>query len=390
MDFGGGFFGFLAILVGGRMKYELVFEIHLFLKFVGLFVLMKKRIVIFTDTLDAQVNGVAISIRETKRELERIGYNVKVVNPEYFKLKMTFPFYRDIILVKPNQKVVAKVFESFKPNYVHIATEGGVGISARKYCDKKKISYTTAYHTDWPLYMKMYFAFLGRYSMRFVNVLTWKIVRKFHSKAKKIYCSTDEIKKELIANGFDEKMIHRWAKGVDVENFRIGKFARPKDLPLKLERPVGIYFGRIAKEKNIEDFLKIGKEVLPTKILVGDGPVRKMLEEKYTDGVYFVGMKSHEEMPAYLNVADVFINPAKTETFGMTIVESLACGVPVVAYPVKGPKNVIGNSGCGVLINDLEKGVPAALKISKQKCRKYVVNNFNWKVITEQFMEGFK
>jgi glycosyltransferase involved in cell wall biosynthesis len=352
--------------------------------------LMKKKIIIFTDTVDVQVNGVAISIKETKRELERLGYEVKVVDPDYFKLKMRFILYPDIILVKPSGRVVAKVFESFKPDYVHIATEGGVGISARKYCDKNKISYTTAYHTDWPLYMKMYFSFLGRYSVKFVNVLTWKIVRRFHSRAKRIYCSTDEIKKELVQNGFDEKMIHRWSKGVDVDNFRIGKFVRPKDLPKKMKRPIGIYFGRVAKEKGIEDFLEISNKILPTKIVVGDGPVRKKLEREYAnDGVYFVGMKTHEEMPAYLSVADVFINPAKTETFGMTIVEALACGVPVVAYPVKGPKNVIGNSGCGVLVDDLEKGVPEALKISRKKCRSYVMKNFNWKKTTEQFLEGF-
>lgn len=351
---------------------------------------MKKKIIIFTDTVDAQVNGVAVSIRETKNELERLGYEVKIVDPDYFKLKMRFLLYQDIILVKPSQKVVKKIFESFKPDYVHIATEGGVGMSARKYCNNREISYTTAYHTDWPLYLKMYFSFLGRYSVKFVNVLTWRIVRRFHSKAKNIYCSTDEIKKELIENGFDEGKIHRWAKGVDVDNFKIDKSKKPKDLPMKLKRPIGIYFGRVAKEKGVEDFLKISRKVLPTKIVVGDGPVRKKLEREYTRGAYFVGMKTHEEVPAYLNMADVMIHPAKTDTFGMTIIEALACGLPVVAYPVKGPKNVIGDSGCGVLVDDLEKGVPRALKISDKKCRKYIMNNFTWKKITEQFLEGFE
>ncbi len=266
----------------------------------------------------------------------------------------------------PGSKI-ARLIEDFTPDAIHIATEGPVGAAARKHCLKRGYPFTTAYHTRFPEYIHA----------RCRLPLSWSYahLRKFHNAGKRIMVATQTIEDDLAARGFNN--IARWTRGVDTELFHL----RDKDF-LDFPRPISAFVGRVAVEKNIEAFLKL--ELPGTKMVVGDGPARAELETKYPDA-RFVGNRTGDDLARHFAASDVFVFPSRTDTFGLVLLEALASGIPVAAYPVPGPLDVVGGSDVGVLDEDLAAATIKALEIDPAACRAYA-EGFSWDKSIEQFL----
>lgn len=264
---------------------------------------------------------------------------------------------------------MARIIESHRPCVIHIATEGPLGYTARKYCVKKSIPFTTAFHTKFPEYVHARFGIPIAW--------TYKLMRWFHGKSQGIMVATQTIENELTKWGL--KNIKRWTRGVDTELFK------PSDKSfLDLPRPISLYVGRVAVEKNIEAFLKM--DLQGSKLVVGDGPQMAELKRKYHD-VHFVGVKEGDELAAHFAASDVFVFPSRTDTFGLVLLEALASGIPVAAYPVPGPLDVIGDAPVGCLNEDLNYAVRQALKADPAACRDYALE-YSWETSTQQFLDN--
>jgi hypothetical protein len=328
----------------------------------------KLRILLVTDAWSPQINGVVVTLTNTVRWLERWGHEVHVLSPEGFK---TFPMptYPEIPLaILPGAKVAQRI-RDFDPDAIHIATEGPLGAAARAYCMKHNLNFTTAYHTCFPEYVKPRFGIpLG---------ITYAWLRRFHSAGSAILVATPAIKQLLETRGF--RNIVDWSRGVDTELFTPGD-QRFVELP----RPVFLFVGRVAVEKNLPGFL--GLDLPGTKLVVGDGPSRKQLEERYPDAV-FVGAKQGAELASYYRRADVFVFPSRTDTFGLVLVEAMACGTPVAAFPVRGPIDVIKDPTAGVLDEDLGAAALAALRLDREKVARYA-ERYSWEHCTRQFLSS--
>lgn len=288
-----------------------------------------------------------------------------MVTPELFT-SLPCPTYPEIRLSLFPAKKIRRIFEETPPDAVHIATEGPLGFAARRYCLKNNIPFTTAFHTRFAEYVHA----------RIRLPVSWGYagMRWFHRPSRAIMVATPSLEYDLRLRGFQH--IRRWTRGIDTDLFH----PRGKDaLPQK--RPIFLYVGRVAVEKNIEDFLSL--DLPGTKVVVGDGPQRKDLEKKYPQTV-FLGLKEGLELAEIYAAADVFIFPSKTDTFGLVLLEALACGVPVAAYPVTGPIDVIGDNPVGVLDNDLKTAAINALKIDPAKCREYAMG-YSWATSATQF-----
>ena len=262
---------------------------------------------------------------------------------------------------------MAGIIERSRPCVVHIATEGPLGISARRYCMRRKIPFTTAFHTKFPEYLNA--------RMGIPVTWTYRILRGFHRPANAVMVATQTVENELKVRGFNR--IKRWSRGVDTTLFR----PRAKSF-LDLPRPIALYVGRVAVEKNIEAFLSLKQP--GTKLVVGDGPQLNQLARKYPD-VIFAGVKEGEELAKYYAAADVFVFPSLTDTFGLVLLEALASGVPVAAYPVAGPLDVIGDAPVGSLDADLGTAVRKALDASPAACRSHA-ERFSWAASAQQFL----
>ncbi len=326
------------------------------------------RILLVTDAWAPQINGVVVTLTNTVKWLERWGHEVRVISPEGFK---TFPMptYPEIPLaILPGAKVAQRI-RDFNPDAIHIATEGPLGAAARSYCVKHHMNFTTAYHTCFPEYVKPRFGIpLG---------ITYMWLRHFHGAGSAILVATPAIKKMLEGRGF--RNIVDWSRGVDTELFTPG-LERFNELP----RPVFCFVGRVAVEKNLPGFL--GLDLPGTKLVVGDGPARKELEQRYPDAV-FVGAKQGKELASYFQRADVFVFPSRTDTFGLVLVEAMACGTPVAAFPVRGPIDVIKDPAVGVLDEDLGAAALAALRLDREKVAKYA-EGYSWEHCTRQFLSS--
>ncbi len=292
------------------------------------------------------------------------------ITPDLFNT-VPCPTYKEIRLALLPGKKMASIIEGFRPCVVHIATEGTLGVAARKYCVARNVPFTTAFHTKFPEYL----------NARFKVPVSWsyKALRWFHGKASNVMVATQTIEDELVGHGF--KNIKRWSRGVDTDLFR------PRDKSfLTLLRPIMLYVGRVAVEKNIEAFLKLEKP--GTKVVVGDGPQLAMLQRKYPDAV-FTGAKQGEELARHFAAADVFVFPSLTDTFGLVLLEALACGVPVAAFPVPGPLDVIGTAPVGCLDHDLSRAIDVALKAEPAACRAHA-ETFSWAACTAQFLANVR
>ena len=326
------------------------------------------KILIITDAWAPQVNGVVRTLTSTITELEKLGHRIHVVSPDQFK-NLPCPTYPEIRLAIPFNIKLNRIIKKFQPDAIHIATEGPLGLYARILLPTKSIAFTTSFATKFPEYINDRFGISPKFSYR--------IFRWFHGKSQAVMVATRSVKKELSAKGFNN--IVMWGKGVDKTIF----FPRDKSF-IKDQRPILLYTGRVAVEKNIEAFLSL--EMAGTKYVVGDGPQLESLKRRFPK-TRFVGAKHGNELAQYYAAADVFVFPSRTDTFGLVMIEAMACGVPVAAYPVTGPLDVITGSGAGMLDEDLKTAVKKALHIEPKKCVAFS-QQFSWEQSALTFLSN--
>jgi len=307
---------------------------------------MTKKILIVTDNLPEQINGVVTTYKNIEACALLDGYSVVYITPGDFRY-FDCPGYNEVKIAYPRK--MGQKIEEISPDYIHIATEGPIGLSARKYLSKHNLRYNTAYHTKFPEALRALFGI--------PEALTWPLVRWFHKHSGKVLTTTDTMVKELRDHGFDGDIVS-WTRGVDRNIFK----PVPKQPYSKFKL---VCVSRVSKEKNLEDFFNLdypGAE----KIMVGDGPMRKEYEKQYPD-VKFVGFKTGHELAEYYQQADVFVFPSRWETFGIVMIEAMACGTPVAAFPVQGPLDVVDEGITGCMNDDLKQAVKDALMLDRQK-----------------------
>jgi len=287
--------------------------------------------------------------QQTIRELEALGHEVEVMHPA-LGATVAAPRYNEIRLSLAPWRIVSRAMA--RPfDAVHIATEGPSGFEARRRCESRRIPYTTSYHTQFPEYMKRYFAL--------PPAVTWRFMRWFHGGARATLAPTQQVTEQLRAHGIARAQT--WCRGVDTAQFRPFEGGLFADLP----RPVHLYAGRVAREKNIDAF--IDAPLPGSKVVVGDGPERARLERSHPH-VRFVGYKFGDELAAHYAAADVFVFPIRTDTFGVVMLEANACGTPIAAYPVTGPIDVVREGVNGALDEDLARAAARALHVPRTSC----------------------
>ncbi len=325
-----------------------------------------KKIALISDAWVPQVNGVVTTFQSVIPILEKKGFEIKILHPQMFN-NFSYPRYKEIKISYNTKKVTEKFFKEFNPDIVHIMTEGPVGFAGRKYCLKNKLQYTSSFHTRFPDYIKQR-AFIPK---RF----TYSILRKLHSDSERVLVPSVSMLNELKKYNFKNLVV--WNRGVDTELFNPNKRdINSKDTQLT-------YVGRVAIEKNIEEFLKLKGNY--NKTVVGDGPELEKYTNKYPE-VNFVGVKTGEELAKYYANADVFVFPSKTDTLGNVILEALASGTPVAAYPVTGPIDVLTDEKINTLDNDLLQSIKKALKVKRVDCRNFTLN-LTWDKCVKEFLE---
>ncbi len=326
------------------------------------------RLLIVTDAWAPQVNGVVRTLERLVKELERIGVDVTMMTPAQFR-SIPCPTYPEIRLALTTARNVSRLIEKVAPDHLHIATEGPLGIMARAWALSTGHRFTTSYHTRFPEYLAARLPVPLKSSYWFM--------RRFHNSGAGCMVATETLETDLAAHGFTNLM--RWPRGVDHHLFH------PDRAPvLDLPRPIFMTVGRVAVEKNLAAFLEL--DLPGTKVVVGDGPARADLEKRFP-GTVFAGVATGEKLAALYASADVFVFPSRTDTFGNVLLEALACGVPVAAYPVMGPLDVIGDSGAGVLDADLRAASLAALDIPREAARAHALT-FSWEESTRRFMDN--
>jgi glycosyltransferase involved in cell wall biosynthesis len=330
---------------------------------------MTLRIAFITDAWHPQINGVVTTIQNTCTTLEKLGHTIKLVTPDQF-ITIPCPSYPSIRLAIACYSKLSKQLDEFKPQRIHIATEGPLGLAARKYCLKHNLAFTTSFHTLFAEYINLRF--------RIPISCGYAFLRWFHGPAKKVMVATPSVEADLVSRGFKNHFI-RWSRGVNPDFY----YPRDEDY-LSLPRPISMFVGRVAIEKNIEAFLSV--DFPGTKVIVGDGPQLKELKEKFPNAV-FVGFLSGEPLARHMAAADVFVFPSRTDTFGIVLLDALASGVPVAAYPVTGPLDVITSDKVGKLDEDLVMAMTEALKLDSNDCRNFAMN-YSWANCTEQFFNN--
>ncbi|HXQ42218.1 MAG TPA: glycosyltransferase family 1 protein [Candidatus Udaeobacter sp.] len=328
------------------------------------------RIVIVSDAWLPQVNGVVRTLMRTIDELASLGHQTQVVSPDLFH-SIPCPTYPEIRLALKPSRHLTQLIDSFQPCAIHIATEGPLGIAARRYCLRRKLPFTTAFHTRFPEYVR---ARIG-----LPLSVGYAALRRFHAPSHGVMVSTSSLEQDLASRGF--RKLKRWTRGVDTDLFRL----RDKSF-LDLPRPIYLYVGRIAVEKNIEAFL--GLDLPGSKLVVGGGPRMAELARRHPD-VRFAGPRQGEDLARHYAASDVFVFPSRTDTFGLVILEALASGLPVAAYPVPGPLDVINGAEVGFLDEDLASAARKALAIPAQRCRDYALQ-FSWRRSAEQFLANLQ
>jgi len=307
-----------------------------------------------TDAWLPQVNGVTTTLDRCRGELERRGHRVTVLSPDRFRT-VPCPRYPQIRLALAPGRRLGRLLEEIRPQAIHVATEGPLGLAARRACRRRGLPFTTSLHTRFPDYLRTYAGV--------PPVFTWRLMRAFHNAARWTLVPTESLRRELEARGFERPVT--WSRGVDAELFRSG-LEPVYDLP----RPVYLYVGRVAEEKGLGDFLGLG---LPgSRVVVGDGPARARLEAAHPD-VHWRGFRFGEELARHYADADALVFPSRTDTFGVVMLEALACGLPVAAYPVPGPADVVVSGVTGVLDADLRRACLWALALDRTACRAHAV-----------------
>jgi len=324
------------------------------------------RILIVTDAWTPQVNGVVTTLSQVGDCLAKDGHDVLFVTPGRFRT-IPCPTYPEIRLALFPRRRFRRLAEAFRPEAIHIATEGPLGHVARAYCLRRGLPFTSAYHTQFPQYLRLRFPIPERASYAYL--------RRFHRPAVRTLVPTETVRQELVRRGFEHVVL--WSRGVDTELFH----PRPKSF-IQAPRPVAMYVGRVAVEKNLEAFLQL--DLPGSKFVVGRGPALESLRRKYPR-VHFVGFKSGEQLASYMAAADVFVFPSRTDTFGLTMLEAMASGVPVAAYPVTGPRDVVRHGETGFLHEDLRTAVLRALELDPAVCTAYA-RTCTWQACARQLL----
>ncbi|WP_324290698.1 glycosyltransferase family 1 protein [Ancylobacter sp. SL191] len=337
------------------------------------------RILIATDAWTPQVNGVVRSLQNTAREAEGLGAHIEFLTPGDFRT-LPMPTYPEIRLALATRAMVARRMDEIGADFVHIATEGPIGLLARRVCLSRGKTFTTSYHTRFPEYLAA--------RAPVPQALSYAWLRRFHNAGAGIMVSTATLERELHGRGFHNIM--RWSRGVDSTQFRPRPPAEQDALVASLPRPIFLSVGRVAVEKNISAFLDL--DLPGSKVVVGDGPARAELEAKHP-AAHFLGLKEGEALARIYASADVFVFPSLTDTFGIVLLEALASGLPVAAFPVTGPMDVIGeaphDAPAGVLDTDLRRAAIGALDVSRDNARAYALR-YSWRACTQQFLTNIQ
>jgi glycosyltransferase involved in cell wall biosynthesis len=323
------------------------------------------RILIATDAWLPQVNGVVSTLKQTTSQLAARGHDVQMLTPLDFTT-FACPGYREIRLAMGVAAGVTAKFAAFRPQAVHVATEGPIGFGVRAQCRARGLRFTTSYHTQFPQYLRK----------RLPVPVSWSysLLRWFHDAGERCMVSTPSMHRELSTRGF--RNLVRWQRGVDACLFR------PYEKSfLDLPRPIAVYVGRLAVEKNIDAFLDMAWE--GSKLVVGDGPDRARLQSMYPLA-HFVGYQKGEKLARHISAADVMVFPSQTDTFGLVNLEAMACGVPVAAFPVTGPVDVIEEGVPGALDWDLAAAARRAMRIAPAACRERAERS-SWASCTREF-----
>ncbi|MEZ4883660.1 MAG: glycosyltransferase family 1 protein [Chitinophagales bacterium] len=317
------------------------------------------RILIATDAWTPLVNGVVRTYQTVTKILKEKGDEIYFVTPENSPT-IPFPLYPEIKLTLFARNKVEAAIDKFQPDAIHIGTEGPIGLATRQICLQRQLPFTTSYHTRFPVYLRQYLHI----------PLSWSYpcYRRFHAHSSHVLVPSESMKEELDNRKFENVKV--WSRGVDLEVFKPIK----SEVYEGLQKPILLYVGRVSYEKNIEAFLSLSN--VGTKVVVGDGPRLAKLQRKYTN-VVFVGYQNGDKLAAYYANADVCVFPSLTDTFGLVLLEALACGTPVAAFPVTGPKDVIGDASVGALDIDLSKAVEKALQVNRENCLPYA-KQFTW------------
>lgn len=324
------------------------------------------RVLIATDAWHPQVNGVVRTLQSLAASARELGVAVEFLTPEGFR-SIGVPTYPGLRCAIPGPREIIRRIEHADPDAIHIATEGPIGHMVRRYCLRIGMPFTTSYTTRFPEYISA--------RVPFPECWSYAVLRRFHAPAAVTMVSTASLMSELAARGF--KNLGLWTRGVDTDLFK-----PDRAVALDLPRPIFATAGRIAVEKNLAAFLSL--DLPGSKIVIGDGPQKHELCQRFP-GTKFLGLMNGEALAAHLAAADVFVFPSRTDTFGVVQLEALACGVPVAAYPVTGPKDILGPHPVGVLHEDLRTACINALQISRDVCRHFALAH-SWAHSAAQFI----
>ncbi len=325
------------------------------------------RILIATDAWFPQINGVVRTLSTTAEMLRRAGHEVHLLTPEG-RRTIPLPTYREIRLSLVTAAGIARTVEAVRPEAIHIATEGSIGLALRHVCLRRGLPFTTGYHTRFPEYLS------ARIPLPGIERGAYAFLRWFHGPSRAVMVPTRSMADVLEDRGFGNVRV--WTRGVDHDLFR-----PDRRMALEGKRPIALYAGRVAVEKGIDAFLALPFE--GTKYVVGDGPALEGLKARYPDARY-TGYRMGEALAATMAGADVFVFPSRTDTFGLVMLEALASGVPVAAYPVPGPRDVVVDGKVGGLDEDLGEAVRRALACDRAACRAYALG-FTWEKTAELF-----
>ena len=330
------------------------------------------RIALITDAWHPQINGVVRTWSIVVDELARAGHEVTTITPRDFR-GLPCPGEPDIRLALTTPAVIGERLTAIAPEAIHIATEGPLGTAARAWCRAQGLAFTTSYHTHFPQYLKMRLGVPKR--------LTYGVIRRFHKAAARVMVTTPTLAEELARHGIANTVL--WPRGVDARVFA------PRDDGVRIDGPgpVMIYVGRVAVEKNIRAFLELDRP--GTKVVVGDGAARRALEAAYPE-VVFAGWQTGTDLARWYAAADVFVFPSRTDTYGLVLLEALASGLPVAAYPVPGPQDVLGDAPhVACLHNDLNAAIDGALSLSPEAARAHALA-FSWAACAERFLANLE
>lgn len=330
------------------------------------------RIALVTDAWSPQVNGVVRTLQSVRAELERQGHEVKVISPDLF-ISLPCPTYPEIRLAMTRTDTVGAMIADFDPDAIHLATEGPLCVAARRWCLRQGYPFTTAYHTQFPDYVAKRTGVPAEW--------VWRYIQWFHWPASAILASTPSIRTTLSDHGLTR--LKHWGRGVDLDCF--GPGVPPHPAYADVEGPILLYVGRVAVEKNIEAFL--AADAPGVKFVVGDGPARAELEARYPEA-RFLGMLAGRDLAGAYAGADAFVFPSRTDTFGLVMIEAMACGTPVAAYPVTGPIDIL-TPETGAMDEDLSVAIRTALDLDRAVCAAHGAD-FTWAESARQFLDALE